>query len=818
MMTLYAADCRQNRTNCRYPHKVQVTDEASLRQAVERDYVCAKYREDSRSVANFMESDCLAFDTDNDHTDNPAGWALPDDVASAFPGVEFWVHYSRSNMKEKNGKTPRPKYHVLFPIDRCTDASAYVRMKQAVHELFPYVDENALDVARFFFGTEHAEVEFWGGVRNLTEFLRKQGGEVRSEISIMARETTASHDFGALSELNQNDSSGNMLEKGSIANYELRCEANPLGPIANCAPIPLGARNSTMHRFAVRVLKRYGMCDRARELFLTEAQRCDPPLGMKELQTIWSSAGKFFNRTIQLDPDYVPPGEFEQRGPSLRPPDYSDIGQAKVLAREYREELCFTEGTDYLRYDGSCWQESRQQAVGAVEEFLDLQLADADDEIGEAFHALREIGGMEFSLAGGMKGLDKQIGELGLSGEKLNALTEARNRLAEAVTYRAFVMKHRDMPYVLSALAAAKPMLQKNISDLDRNEFLLNTPSATYDLRQGMDGVQRHNPRDYITKITAVDPSDKGMEIWQEALETFFQGDKALIRYVQLIAGLIAVGKVWLEAILIAYGEGRNGKSTFWNTISHVLGSYSGQISADALTVGCKRNVKPEMAELKGKRFVIAAELGEGQRLNTSIIKQLCSTDEIFAEKKYKDPFSFVPSHTLVLYTNHLPKVGATDAGTWRRLIVIPFNAKLEGNSDIKNYTDYLVQNAGEAVLKWIIEGAREVIKAEFDLPFPPCVKDAISAYRDSNDWLTSFLEECCEVGNGYTQKSGELYSAYRDYCSRNGEYARNTIDFAQALEQAGFERKRMNTGKVFIGLRVQERNTFNEFSGGRYS
>ena len=48
--------------------------------------------------------------------------------------------------------------------------------------------------------------------------------------------------------------------------------------------------------------------------------------------------------------------------------------------------------------------------------------------------------------------------------------------------------------------------------------------------------------------------------------------------------------------------------------------------------------------------------------------------------KKYKDPFSFVPSHTLVLYTNHLPKVGAIDAGTWRRLIVIPFNAKIEGS------------------------------------------------------------------------------------------------------------------------------------------
>jgi len=58
---------------------------------------------------------------------------------------------------------------------------------------------------------------------------------------------------------------------------------------------------------------------------------------------------------------------------------------------------------------------------------------------------------------------------------------------------------------------------------------------------------------------------------------------------------------------------------------------------------------------------------------DTSIVKQLCSTDEVTAEKKYKDPFKYVPTHTLVLYTNHLPRVGANDDGIWRRLIVIPF-------------------------------------------------------------------------------------------------------------------------------------------------
>ena len=69
-------------------------------------------------------------------------------------------------------------------------------------------------------------------------------------------------------------------------------------------------------------------------------------------------------------------------------------------------------------------------------------------------------------------------------------------------------------------------------------------------------------------------------------------------------------------------------------------------------------------------------------------------------------PFSFTPCHTLILYTNHLPKVGANDPGTWRRLIVVPFGARIEGNGDHKNYADYLFENAGEAILSWIIEGA----------------------------------------------------------------------------------------------------------------
>ena len=168
--------------------------------------------------------------------------------------------------------------------------------------------------------------------------------------------------------------------------------------------------------------------------------------------------------------------------------------------------------------------------------------------------------------------------------------------------------------------------------------------------------------------------------------------------------------------MIIAYGGGANGKSTFWNTIFRVMGTYAGKLSAESLTMKCKRNIMPEMAELKGRRLIISSEMQEGMRLNTSVVKQLCSTDEIQVEKKYKDPFSFVPSHTLVLYTNHLPKVGVNDDGIWRRLIVIPFNAKITGKNDIKNYADYLFEHGREYVISMLrsIRSVSSVMSVEF--------------------------------------------------------------------------------------------------------
>ncbi|MFR5122396.1 MAG: phage/plasmid primase, P4 family [Neglectibacter timonensis] len=738
-MTIYDAATVGSRSNCVYPNPVTVTDADTMRQAAAFDHVCAAYKQNYRSVDNFLKADCLPMDCDNDHSDDPDDWLTPFDVAMDFPGVGMIFVYSRSHMKPKGKRGPRPRFHVYFICTETTNSEIYSSWKDRLIADYPYFDDGAKDSARFLFGVKNAVVEVYDGEITIDEFLAD-----------------------------------------SFAEWD-----------AAQGQIPEGSRNKTMSHYAGRIIKRLGNTEEAHKQFLKEAEKCSPPLDDAELAGIWASAVKF-GAKVAAQEGYIPPEQYNQDF-LLMPEDFSDVGQAIVLSREYMDRLRFSPATDYIVFNGSFWEESQPNAQGIAQELTARQLEEAETEIQRCMKEMSENGAWAMLAAMGAK-------------KAMAAFSEAQRHSFEkyerAETYRKYAIKRRDTKYISAALKEARPMIQIEQRVLDADEFLLNLPSGTCDLRTG--AVREHNAQDYITKQTAVDPSGDGMDVWEDALQTFFQGDADLIRYVQEIVGLAAIGKVYIEALVIAYGEGRNGKSTFWNTIARVLGTYSGNMSADTLTVGCKRNVKPELAEAKGKRMIIAAELEEGMRLNTSNVKQLCSTDEIYAEKKYKAPFSYVPTHTLVLYTNHLPRVGAIDQGTWRRLIVIPFNAKIEGKADIKNYSDFLFKTAGGAVLSWIIEGAKRVIASDYKIVQPRVVQDAIQKYKENNDWLAHFLDDCCEVGDDFEAKSGEFYNAYRSYCLQMGEYTRSTTDFYSALESTGVVRKRTRTGVIIYGLKLK--------------
>ncbi|MBQ4430884.1 MAG: DNA primase, partial [Synergistaceae bacterium] len=624
-------------------------------------------------------------------------------------------------------------------------------MKHKAAQIFPYFDKNALDAGRFFFGTQYPQVAFSAGNRNLTAFL----DEYHATLSQPPVQTAPP---------------ATPAELLTPATNNIKAHNEHLDVI------PQGTRNSTLLSYAEKVLTKLGRCDEAKILFSEKSKHCKPPLTQEELSDIWRNAVRHYENEIATSNGYIQPEDFnaphasDTQSPSLAPEDFSDIGQAKILAREYSDRLRYSDATGFICFNGTHWEESDSQAHGVAQQLIDRQLEDAKTSIKYAISALKNCNALDIVIQHGMQKAHNYLH----SPAQQAALVQYKY----VREYEKFVNGRRKSSNINAVLECVKPYITINPDKLDAEPFLLNTPGGTVDLRNGT--MMAHNPDDLITKITAVSPDNANSQMWRDALDTFFCGDVQLITYVQEIAGLAAIGKVFMEAIIIAYGNGSNGKSTFWNTIARVLGnnSYSGKISAGALTLGYRHSVKAELAELCGKRLVIASELDEGTRLNTAVVKNICSTDNIQAEKKFKQPFNFTPTHSLILYTNHLPKVATNDDGTWRCLILVPFNAKIAASQDRKNYSDFLFENAGGAILSWIIEGAKRIIAHQYILDTPEIVSNAINEYRANNDWFADFLHECCVVASDASEQSSAVYRAYRDYCARNDETARNQRDF----------------------------------------
>jgi phage/plasmid primase, P4 family, C-terminal domain len=738
---LFTSTTTGNSAVSSFPNKVVVTDKQSFIDAIKFDHVMAEYKNNHRKGDNFIQSDVIPMDCDNEHSDDAKDWVTPLEVALAFPDVRFAVSYSRNHMKTKGSKTARPRFHVYFPVDVIMDKKVYVSLKQSIQKEFSYFDGNALDAARLLYGTNNTKVEIYNGNQTIQEFLNND---------LFAEWDDGQHQ------------------------------------------ITEGSRNNAMSHVAGKLIKRYGNSDSSKAEFLNlAAKKCVPSLSDEELSIIWNSAVSF-GKKVAIQDGYIPPEQFNA-DLALMPSDYSDVGQAMVLAREYGDVLRFSPKLGYLVFNGRYWTISEESAIGLAQALTDRQLLEIEIEISKVTEEMKKNGTLEILATVGAK---KAI-------TIFNSVQKCFYQRYESVLqYQKYAIKRRDSRYIKSALAMIEPHIPIEIEQLDAGEFLLNTPSATYDLRTG--NAKAHDSSDFITQQTALVPSDKGAVMWNDALDLIFCGDEELKTYVQKIVGLAAIGKVKQEALIIAYGDGQNGKSTFWNSIFRVLGSYAGSLSSEIITANNRANAKNEKAELRGKRFIIAGELEENQRLSTSMVKQLTSTDPIKGEKKYRDEFVFIPTHTLVLYTNHLPKVGANDKGTWRRLLVVPLNAAIKASTDKKNYGDELYRKAGGAILQWIIDGAKQVIAEEFKPIEPQAVIDATSKYKQENDWLNEFFEECCELDESYMEKSGEVYDTYRSHCQRIGDWPRSQAHFYSALERAGITKIRKNKGRYFKGIRLQ--------------
>ena len=187
-------------------------------------------------------------------------------------------------------------------------------------------------------------------------------------------------------------------------------------------------------------------------------------------------------------------------------------------------------------------------------------------------------------------------------------------------------------------------------------------------------------------------------------------------------------------------GEGSNGKSTFLNTLMH-LGGTNATAAADSVLLKSDGNrarttTSPPSQESGWSRS--ARPTGDATSTRPAS-KQLISGDPVAARKLFKEFGVFSPVAKYFLATNHLPSVRGTDNGIWRRLVVIPFPHRFDGDP---NLPDELRQEL-PGILAWAVKGAKAWYANGRKLTPPEVFAQPTRDYREGQDNYGRFLAEC---------------------------------------------------------------------------
>ena len=424
----------------------------------------------------------------------------------------------------------------------------------------------------------------------------------------------------------------------------------------------------------------------------------------------------------------------------------SDKGFGELYANIFKDKHRYNpQRKEFMQYDGKRWVD-------------DLEGLEARKDAKKLADALMQYG-IEINAQSGRDSYIKAV----------SALVNIRNRE--------------------NMLKDAKDAFPFNNEQLDTEIYILNVQNGTLDLTDNEPRFLEHSPDMLLSKIGNVnyDPAAICPE-WEKFMNEIMQGDYEKVKYLQKIAGLSLTGNTQEETCFILYGSTtRNGKSTFCETLIHLLGDYAVSMRPESLAVkqnNDSRQANGDIARLAGCRFCNASEPPKRMLFDTALLKVLTGRDSITARHLHQREFEFKPVFKLVINTNYLPTITDDTVFSSQRINVVSFDRHFKPEEQDKHLKDRL-QASGElsGILNWCIDGLR-LYRAEGLKP-PAAVQQATETYRSDSDKIGNFIKEClCRTGKNSTVK--DVYSAYSNWCAGNGFGTESKANFVSELKTKG--------------------------------
>lgn len=335
-------------------------------------------------------------------------------------------------------------------------------------------------------------------------------------------------------------------------------------------------------------------------------------------------------------------------------------------------------------------------------------------------------------------------------------------------------------------MAKSESGMTVQLHKLDADPMLIGVANGVLDLRRGQ--LLAPSPDLLITKRCAVpyDPTAAAAD-WESFLERVTGGKRSLALFLQRLAGYLLTGDVGEQCFIFLYGLGRNGKTTYAETLRWLLGDYAVILPTTTLMVA-KRDpgaASPDLMLLKGARLALANETGEGERLAEPTVKGLSGGDAITARNPYGTFATWNPTHKLMLVGNHRPIIAGGDYGIWRRVRLVPFTETISDDECDPRLPDKL-RDEGAGILNWALDGLR-AWRCEGLNP-PVEVLGACDEYRKDMDIVGQWLDEHTEPAPGSLTPTADLYRAYQSWAKNSGWHPMTRQAFGRRLAERGIQ------------------------------
>jgi putative DNA primase/helicase len=381
--------------------------------------------------------------------------------------------------------------------------------------------------------------------------------------------------------------------------------------------------------------------------------------------------------------------------------------------------------------------------------------------------------------------------------------TPADGRRAYTSTYKA-LMSHATHLSILG-FAESDGRLVTPLSAFDANPYVLNTPGGLVDLRTGE--VSEPSAAALVMRSTVYAPDfTMPTPLWDNFIRETYQGDTALIEFVQRMLGVSLLGAQAEQVLLYMLGTGANGKDTFANIVEGELGTGPGgyAVTVDSnMLVSAKYQGHPtEIAQLAGARMAVTSEVPPGAEFDVAKVKKLTGGGLLSGRFMRGDFFEFEATATLWIMANDRLAVPATDKAFFRRLREVPFNNVVPPEERISGLDKTILAQEGPGVLAWMIEGARKYLAEGLDVPL--AVQMANEAYAAEQDTVQHFIDDACSMSVGAFTPSADLYRSYVQWCSVHRVTPLSAPKFRiKALASPGVTPHRSNTSRGYSGISI---------------